>query len=268
MEESTKKKIFFWGVVGILGTAIAASAWYFYSLFNDEEEEAIPTKDKEKITELKEKNEQLSGGKLTAELAIFILTKAQRLVDEKMKQEHPDLDNKRREAIDKEFEYQELLKQTFEYKQENIPKIMSQLITEFNTSEEDFQQALQGITDPREFETLAFKNEKPEFDKEYPTEKQVKDAFKYYFKEFKKGMATLQQSMNSNMAMMQDQMMQSKYYMDMIIIKSKVEDKLHINFGINETQMKFLIYHYKLNKDKDIENSLDTLYKMDGMFEQ
>ena len=261
MENSKKESVWFWGAGAALVVAFVGSAYYFYEYFSQED---IPAEDRGEIEDLKQKLEE-EDGKITVDTAIKIMTKAQRMIEDKYKKDKPDLDSRRRAAFNNEEEYHMLCQEMLEYKHENSQSTMDHLLKMFGTDMEELTQVMQNVN-PTEIEKKALFYDIPIFEEgEKLSKSKLRQAFKFFagkiMAEAKNFRETYSQMQNSQPSEIEQQQIMVR----VMIMKVRVDDELYLKYNCTEAQMRFLLHEYELLDDPEIKEINDKLMKYEEM---
>jgi hypothetical protein len=266
-KQNTGYNFLFYGMAAGAVAAMVGSAYYLYNLFSQDEE--LSDADMVKIEQLKEeiteqideKNEQ----GLTPEIAVQIMSMTNRVGEEILKKTKPDLEIKRRAAINMPEEYERICQEYLEAKEYAYQEASKKVLTQFGDFNfEDINTVLMDIH-PADYERMNHKYEQVTFDKSPKPERDtVKKAYLYYGKKFKEEMREMQKIMpmaGGNM----DEGQQQYMFFKLLIMKFKVEDYLYLNFSYTEAQIKHLLFEYDLFQDPEIRSLNEQLARMDGM---
>jgi hypothetical protein len=255
----------FWGLGAAAVAGIIGSAYYIYTLMNPEEE--LSENELEQLKELQQEinSDEGKNGGLTVETAIQIMAMTNRISEEMIKKNKPDLDDRRRAAINNPEEYERVCQEVFESKEwaynESLQKVLSQFA---GISLDDIHKLIQTVP-PTEIERINHKYEKPTFDQQsVPEKKLVKEAYIYYGKIFKDEMREFQRIISQQTQYSPEQ---GQYFLSKLLIrKMKVDDELYLNFKYTEPQITFMLYEYNLLEDAEIKRVNEQLMRFDQMF--
>ena len=222
------------GIVGLLG-----GFYYLWTLFNEDIElNEEQEKQVEKITQ------EVKDGELTVEMAIKIMSIANKVCEDTIKKNKPDLDQRRRDAFNNEEEYDKICYEYLENKEYAYQSATQLVLGKFNITMENLQKALTGIP-PFELEKKLYQCDKPDYDDSVLKDdiSKIKEAFVYYGNRFIQEMKIFYQTMshvNSN---------EQEYKMIRLMIsKLRVEDDLYSKYKVNEIQLKFLLFQFNNKK--------------------
>ena len=255
----------FWGLGAAAVAGIIGSAYYIYTLMNPEEE--LSENELEQLKELQQEinSDEGKNGGLTVETAIQIMAMTNRISEEMIKKNKPDLDDRRRAAINNPEEYERVCQEVFESKEwaynESLQKVLSQFA---GISLEDIHKLIQTVP-PTEIERINHKYEKPTFDQQsVPEKKLVKEAYIYYGKIFKDEMKEFQRILSQQTQY--DPQQDQYFFFKLLVMKMKVDDELYLKFKYTEPQIKFMLYEYNLLEDTEIKRVNEQLMRFDQMF--
>lgn len=231
------------GVAGILG-----GVYYLWTTFMDAEE--LDEKEIIEIEELKHKVE-VSKGQITRDTAMQILCMTNHHADEEIKKLKPNIDKRRREALNDEDEYRKICGEYLEAKEVAYMSSSQRIMSEFGTNMEELQKLLMGV-DPSEMEKKFFEFDVPKFDKEKPSKERCKEAFLFFGNKFLEEMQGLSNQARSMQFSMSQEAQQAMMF-NLLICKMKVEDMLFIKYQITENQVRYLLNEYGMLKDYEIQ---------------
>ncbi len=255
----------FWGLGAAAVAGIIGSAYYIYSLMNPEEE--LSENELEQLRELQQEINSDDGqkGGLTVETAIQIMAMTNRISEDMIKRSKPDLDDRRRAAINNAEEYERICQEVFESKEWAYNESLQKVIGQFgNISLEEIHKLIQTVP-PTEIERINHKYEKPNFDQQLPPEKKVvKDAYIYYGSKFKDEMKEFQRILSQQTQY--DPQQDQYFFFKLLVMKMKVDDELYLKFKYTEPQIKYMLYEYNLLEDTEIKKVNEQLMRFDQMF--
>lgn len=266
-KQNTGYNVLFYGLAAGAVAAMVGSAYYLYNLFSQDEE--LSESDLVKIEQLKEEiTEQIdekNNQGLTPEIAVQIMAMTNRVGEEILKKSKPDLEIKRRAAINMPQEYERICQEYLEAKESAYQEASKKVLTQFGDfTFEDINKVLMEVH-PAEYEKMNHKYEQITFDKQpKPDKNTVKKAYLYYGKKFKEEMREMQKIMPMSGGNM-DEQQQHYMFFKLLIMKFKVEDYLFLNFSYTEAQIKNLLFEYNLFEDPEIRSLNEQLARMDSM---
>ncbi len=273
METTNKKSGYtplFWTLGAAAVVGLVGSAYYVFNLFQAEEE--IPEQQLENIVKVQEKmDNNMKTGKqeLDIETAVQIMAITNKLSEETLKKHNPDLEKRRREAINQGERYDELCMEYIEAKEREYQKAMQIVFANFpGVTMEDIQRVMQN-SDPQEVERLNSQFDPAEFEAEKPSREATKKAYIYYGQAFTNNMkemvSIIRQTGQSGQG---DPQQEQFFFIKMLITKMKIDDIIFIEHKLTESQMKSLLMTYNLMEDPEIVNvnrQLMTLQQMFGL---
>lgn len=240
-------KFYFFAAAGVAG--VLGGLYCLYSLFTDDEEE-IEEKELIEIEEVKQEITQ-NNGKLSQDNAIHILYLINHTAEENIKRMKPDLEIRRREAINDDAEYQKVCMEVFECKEMYYKQASDKILGEFNTNMEAINEILMRV-DQQVMEKKMLELEKCEFTNGKPNKEKAKEAFMYYGNKFLSEIQTLTSQFKNLPGGMYSPQAQEMAMMSLLVGKMKVEDFLHIKYKLSEAQLRKLLAEYNLQEDRDI----------------
>jgi hypothetical protein len=256
----------FWGLAVSGAALLVGSAYYIYNLINQEEE--FNEEDMEQITKLKEEmshNLQINNGVLTVDTACQIMVMTNKISEDLIKKAKPDLDDRRRAAINDPNEYEKICQENMEAKEWAYNEAMNKVFQEFGgITIEDITKVMQTVH-PMEIEKLNHKYESFKFD-EKPDVKLVKEAYVFYGKKFVSEMNEFQRIIANFYSQNPDPQAEQYLFFRMLTMKMKVDDQVFLRYKYTEPQIKFLLFEYNLMDDIEIKRVNEQLMKFDQMF--
>ena len=230
------------GVAGILG-----GIYYLYSTFSEEELDEKETIEIEEIKQEIVSNNQ----KLTQDAAIRALYLVNHHSEENLKKMKPDIEKRRREALDNDEEYKKICMEYLEVKESTYMSSSNLILSQFNTNMDEIHKLLQ-TCDPLYVEKKFFEFETPKFEKEKPSKEKSKEIYIYYANKFLEEMMEFGNQMKSMGMNNYNPQMQQMAMFNMVSSKMKVEDMTFIKYHITEQQIRFLLNEYDLLNDRDV----------------
>ena len=244
----------FYSLLTIGCISIFGSGYYLYSLYKS------PKKEKSSFCQ---DNISLSyKGNLTVEIAIKLIANLHNNVENYIKKIKPEIDDFRRSKINDSSAYEEVIHELDQLKHEAYTKFKIELERKYGYTYDQITKVLDPIC-PIEMEEKLTLYSMPKFeDKNLLNKKLILDAFIYYanryidqIKEFQ----NLPKEENS-----EDQ--KQKILYNFMIIKYKADDELYLKYHLTEHQLKYLLFEYKLHKDKQIEEMLIQISQNEEFF--
>jgi hypothetical protein len=250
----------FWilGSAAVLG--LVGGVYYLYNLFSQEEE--LSEEQKLQIEEMKQEVED-TNGELTPELAVQTMALTNKFAEEMMKKMKPDIDERRRAAINNPEEYEKICAELFECKEHAYNTATNRVLAQFGFSMEDLQKVMSRVS-PFEIEKKVYEYEKPSFEgTTIPEKAKVKEAFCYYGKKFTEEMKEFHNMMNQNQV---DPSQQDYVIFRLLVLKMRVDDELYFKYKYIESQIRYLLYEYNLFEDPDVRRVHESITRLDDMF--
>ena len=241
------------GALGISG--VIGGLYYLFQAFNEEQ---ISEETSHIIEQMK--NDSQIQGELTPEIAIKIMALTNKQAEEIIKKTKPDIDERRRAAINDKPKYDQICQEYFEVKEAAYQSASNIILKKFgNYGMEDIQNVMSRIS-PYDLERKSFEYEKPSFDGEYPEKAKVKEMFKYYGNELSMKMREFHQTMNRFQG---DPNMQEFLIFGILVLKVRIDDELYIKYKYTEAQIRFLLYEHKLIDDPEIKEVNDRISRFE-----
>jgi hypothetical protein len=242
------------GALGITG--IIGGLYYLFQAFNEEPVSEETTT----VLEQMKQDVELKGGELTPEVAIKIMALTNKQAEEFIKKAKPDIDDRRRAAINDRARYDQICQEYFESKENAYQAATNIILKKFgNISMEDIQAILSTVS-PYELERKTFEVDKPIFDGHIPDKQKVKEIFKYYGNELSLKM----REFHMNMSRFQgDPNMQEYLIFGILILKVRVDDELFLKYNYTEAQIRYLLYHHDLINDPEIKEVNDKISRFE-----
>lgn len=241
--DNKKTDQFLWGLVTVIVTGLIGSAYCLYNHFKPED---ICEEDLAEIEEIKQTIEDEFVGEITPEIANRILRKAYQMADNLWKKEKFDLEEKRRLAINNEYEYKKLCNEMFEFKNDFEKKSLDLLLRKFGITMRQFNKVI-GKVNPAD---ILSKQDKPQFDEGVrPDKNKIREAFLYFSSRLLKEKSILHQNIDNNNLGEEEQ---QKIIKSIMIMKIKLEDELYLKYNFNESQMFFLLHEFGLLEEPQI----------------
>lgn len=232
------------GVAGLLG-----GFYLLYSLLSDEEE--LDEKEVIEIEELKQ-NVEKNKGKIDKDAAIHILFLTNKHAEDELKKMKPDIEKRRREAFNNEYEYKQICSEYLEAKENCYMRSSQKILGEFNTTMEELNKIM-ALVDPQEMEKKFFEIDQPIFDQTKPSKEEAKEAFLFFGNKFMEEMQGLSSQFRALQGNFQNGQAQEMAMFNLLVSKMKVEDLVYLKYKLSENQIRFLLNEYDLLKDYDIQ---------------
>jgi hypothetical protein len=233
--------------LGLLGiTSIIGGLYYLYQVFNDDD---VSEQTSEAIEEMKQ-DVELKGGQLTPDVAIKIMALTNKQAEEFIRKSKPDLDERRRAALNDKARYDQICQEYFEIKEQAYVAASNSILSKFgNITMEDVQNIMSRVS-PYDLERKSFEYDKPVFDGPLPDKLKVKEVFKIYGNEISTRMREFHQQMSRYQS---DPNMQQYLIFTILILKIRIDDEMYMKYHLTETQLRYLLYHFDLMNDPEIK---------------
>lgn len=242
------------GLVGISG--IIGGLYYLFQAFN---EESVSEETTTVIEQMKQ-DVELKGGELTPDDAIKIMALTNKHAEEIIRKSKPDIDQRRRAAINDRTKYDQICQEYFESKETAYQAATNTILKKFGNISMDDIQAILSRVSPYELERKTFEVDKPSFDGPIPDKQKVKEIFKYYGNELSAKM----REFHTNMSRFQgDPNMQEYLIFGILILKVRVDDELYLKYNYTEAQIRYLLYHHDLINDPEIKEVNDKISRFE-----
>lgn len=256
---SIKEKFIFWGAVSSLSAVFFGSCYYLYKYIKEIEEE-----DDNEYSNINE-SELFENGKLTDRGAVITLMKINKKAINKYQKDYPEIDEKRRKAINNEIEYSKICTEGLEYFSNCYQTAAKEFFDNLTVkiTFDQFQQFLQTIPPEKLDELNMAYFELSEEDKKFGGEK-AKQAYIYYANIFLNEMTEFQNKYaNFDPNNQVEPNMQDLIMVEMISRKLKADDMLYIKYKIKEDALKAILYQNHLLLDPEIKELNDKLKQFD-----
>lgn len=272
---SKHKNAVFWSSIVGLSAIFATSAYYLYKYIKEEDEEdnkkekgALNEAPKNVNCELKPE-EIFLNGELTLEGVVKIMLNINKLTEAYFAKDYPNLDKQRREAIDKDVEYNQLCQETLMNRQLCTQKASTDVLAKIpgnKLSMEKLQEYLQTI-DPKKIEEYSLGLEELDENEKNISAKDAKDAYIYYASTFLEETNKFREKYN-NPYMMVNENQQALIMMEFFAIKMKIDDMLYIKYKINDQKLKAVLFKNHLLMDPEIQKYQKQLDELDKSMNQ
>ena len=185
---------------------------------------------KDRIEKIKNDINEKNFGNLTTENAIKIYAMINKKTEEHIRLIKPDIEKKRRKAINRPEEYEQICSEILQTKNEINMSVSEKILNEFEYSSEEIGYYLQTLS-PVEIEKQMFALEKPEFPDGQIAKEEAKIAFLYSGNKFVSEMHNFQKLINSAE---NDQDQQEYMLYQLMIIKFRIDDELYAKYKVGE----------------------------------
>jgi hypothetical protein len=242
-----------------IGGAIGSS-FYLYSLFKSNKDE-----DKFKDKSISDSNNitKIHNGELTQERALKLMALLHKKTEKYLREYNPKLEEERRANINNSQEYEKICNEYLDLKNKKFKEFTKELEDRYGHSYEDISKVLEPIGPIDMEEKLIFLSV-PEFiDKSVWTRDKIYKAFEFYGNKCLEKMNSVSQMIKENSS---DQEQKNYLVYQLMIHKYKVDDELFLQFGLNENQLKFLLFEYNLHKDPNIQTILKNISELEDNF--
>jgi len=237
------------GIAGIIG-----SVYYLYNLFGGEE---IMVDIESQIEELNRSINRNKTKEISIRSAIKIMSMVTKMTEEKVKRTLPDIDIRRRAAFDNNEEYAKICYEFLNCKEDAFQQASNLILDKINISKEDFQNRLARI-EAIELEKRLYEMDKPDFEDGQKLDREkAKKAFVFYGNRF----LTEMNGFYNDIFQLKQPPNENEVMFSLAVLKTKCDDELYKTYGVNEIQMRFLLYEYDLNDDQDIKDMHNKLKK-------
>lgn len=243
------------GVAGVVG-----GLYYLWTTFVEPEE--LNEQEIIEIEELKQEVE-LNKGEITKDTAVHILCMTNHHAEEEIKKMKPEIDKKRRDAINDEEEYRRICGEYLEAKEICYMNSSQRIMTEFGTNMEVIQKLLENVS-PVELEKKFFEFNAPKFEKEKPSKDKTKEAFIFFGNKFIEEMQGLSNQARSMQFAMSQEAQQAMMF-NLLVCKMKVEDMIYIKYNLTEHQIRFMLNEHGLMNDWEIQQMHSKIASFEEM---
>jgi len=253
-EQKTEYDRSFFALAGIGLAGVVGSIYYIYNLFG--EEDVIDGIDSQ-IDDLNRSINRTKNKELSIRSAIKIMSMVTKITEEKVKRELPDIDQRRRNAIDNNEEYAKICYEFLNCKEDAFQHASSVILDKLNISKEDFQNRLSKI-EAIELEKKLYEMDKPEFEDGQKLDRdKTKKAFIFYGNKFLNEM----NGFYNDVFHLKHPPNENEVMFSLALLKTRCDDELFKVYGLNEIQMRYLLFEYDLNDDPDIKDVHNKLKK-------
>ena len=257
MTEKTKYSYWFYAAVAAGSVGFLGGLYYLYTLMKGEPE--LNEFDKDVIEKIKVDLDEKNSGKLTTENAIKILAMINKKTEEHIRLIKPEIEKKRREALNRPEEYEQICSEILQTRNEVYMSVSEKILNEFGYSNEEIGNCLQTLS-PVEIEKQMLASEKPEFPDGQITKEEAKIAFLFYGNKCVSQMSNFQKMMHSAT---NDQYQQEFMLYQLMIMKFKIDDELHAKYKVGENQLRYLLYEYDLFSDPQIKQLVTKMASLE-----
>jgi hypothetical protein len=246
-DNNTFKSYFFKGLASV--AIIGGLYWLFRYTKDDSEDNDSDSDNEQKKKENKEGDDtQNTSQAIDKDLAIRIMAEINKKAEDIIKKVKPDIDHRRREAINDKDEYEKICSELFEAKESALQTANKMILGKYEVDNEELNNELSKLHS-YEIENGSYGYDTPHFDGPYPDKKKVKEIYIEYGEQLSKQMNNFQKDMNN---FIYDETMQDYLIYRILVLKLKTEDKIYLKYRIAENQLKYLIFHYELLNDSDV----------------
>ena len=247
----------FYALAGISLAGILGGVYYLFTLFKGELE--LSEEVEQQIEQIAEK---VHTGELSVENAVKIIAMTNKVAEDLMKKSKPDIDTRRREALNNDLEYEKVCYEYLECKEYAYQTASSTILNKFNISMEDLQRVLSRVS-PYELEQRLYESDKPTFEENNKniSSSATKKAFMYYGNKFMGEMGEFHKLMSTVEPSQQEYIM-----FRLMILKMKIDDDLWFKFEVSEQQMRYKLYEHKLYDDPEVKRLNERITRFDESF--
>ena len=222
---STKQKIVYYtlGVGGLI--VVGGGLYYLYKYLTEisEEEQEL----KKKLIDINENEIFDSNNQLKDEGVIKIIIKINHLSDYLFEKQNPDLDERRRNVIDKEEEYIKLFADTLAEKKKSYDEaaemVLNSLTIKINF---DLIQQKLNLISPENMEKFTLEFDELDEKEKNLNEETAKNAFIYYANQMNEQGNKLKEKIEA----LGESIDQNQQLMEFLIIKMKIDDLMYIKY--------------------------------------
>ena len=259
MSSSKQKLIYTSLTIGGL-IIIGGGIYYLYKYFTEispEEEEL-----KKKLIDINEKEIFDLSNELKDEGVIKIIIKINHLSDYLYEKQNPNLDEKRRNVIDKEEEYIKLFADTLAEKKkaydEAAEMVLNSLSIKINF---DLIQQKLSLISPENMEKLTLEYDELDEKEKHLNEEIAKNAFIYYANQMNEQGNKLKEKIEG----MGESIDQNQQLMEFLIIKMKIDDLMYIKYQTSMQSVKLFLYKNNLLNDDSLKEAKEILEKIEAV---
>ena len=257
---STKQKIVYY-TLGVGGLIIVGGGLYYlykYLTENSEEEQKL----KKKLIDINENEIFDSNNQLKDEGVIKIIIKINHLSDYLFEKQNPDLDERRRNVIDKEEEYIKLFADTLAEKKKSYDEaaemVLNSLTIKINF---DLIQQKLNLISPENMEKFTLEFDELDEKEKNLNEETAKNAFIYYANQMNEQGNKLKEKIEA----LGESIDQNQQLMEFLIIKMKIDDLMYIKYQTSMQSVKLFLYKNNLLNDESIKEAKEILEKIEAV---
>jgi hypothetical protein len=257
---STKQKIVYYtlGVGGLI--VVGGGLYYLYKYLTEisEEEQEL----KKKLIDINENEIFDSNNQLKDEGVIKIIIKINHLSDYLFEKQNPDLDERRRNVIDKEEEYIKLFADTLAEKKKSYDEaaemVLNSLTIKINF---DLIQQKLNLISPENMEKFTLEFDELDEKEKNLNEETAKNAFIYYANQMNEQGNKLKEKIEA----LGESIDQNQQLMEFLIIKMKIDDLIYIKYQTSMQSVKLFLYKNNLLNDESIKEAKEILEKIEAV---
>jgi hypothetical protein len=257
---STKQKIVYYtlGVGGLI--VVGGGLYYLYKYLTEisEEEQEL----KKKLIDINENEIFDSNNQLKDEGVIKIIIKINHLSDYLFEKQNPDLDERRRNVIDKEEEYIKLFADTLAEKKKSYDEaaemVLNSLTIKINF---DLIQQKLNLISPENMEKFTLEFDELDEKEKNLNEETAKNAFIYYANQMNEQGNKLKEKIEA----LGESIDQNQQLMEFLIIKMKIDDLMYIKYQTSMQSVKLFLYKNNLLNDESIKEAKEILEKIEAV---
>ena len=257
---STKQKIVYYtlGVGGLI--VVGGGLYYLYKYLTEisEEEQEL----KKKLIDINENEIFDSNNQLKDEGVIKIIIKINHLSDYLFEKQNPDLDERRRNVIDKEEEYIKLFADTLAEKKKSYDEaaemVLNSLTIKINF---DLIQQKLNLISPENMEKFTLEFDELDEKEKNLNEETAKNAFIYYANQMNEQGNKLKEKIEA----LGESIDQNQQLMEFLIIKMKIDDLMYIKYQTSMQSVKLILYKNNLLNDESIKEAKEILEKIEAV---
>jgi uncharacterized membrane protein required for colicin V production len=230
---------------GAVGALVYAFNIYFSDELSDESNDSL-----EKSAAIKHK--------LTVPTAIKLMSKINRQTESIFAEKIPDSEIMRKKHFYNLDKYKDVVKHLFEVKNEAFIFSKNDIYKEYGIKYEDIVKILDPVC-PIKIEKKLIQYSEPDLCGAVPDKEIVRAAFEFYgrrcIEEMRKFIESQEQINNS-----QDK---ENKEMEQLVSKFRIEDELTLKFNISESQMKYFLFKFNLDKEKKVYQIFQEISKFE-----
>lgn len=247
---------FYTFLIGAAFTGLVGSLWYLYHLYNKPDQ--LSSEVQAEIDEMKQRIEE-GQDELTPEVAIKILALINKQVEESLRSKTPEIESKRRKAIDNEALYNRICQEYFNSKEEAYNRATHAVLDSFSLHIDDLKEIMANIS-PFEVEKKIYHFHRPQFESTIPNKSKTKEAFIFFGNKFIHDMSKFNTQIVKTREDISDLDSTIK---KMLVLKMRVDDSLYLKFNMTENQLRYLVQEYSLMDDPEVKSVNEQICKYD-----